>query len=369
MVCNETRSIDLGNGVTASLTDTFSINIPSKNWSDFNDPFSFNLSVSDIIRNSVKEPEDLTIYKWVEDSQNHSFRADLIYDNAVTPLDSSNDMLYARQNGYTVYNHTSETVSLKLPPFPYKSNSLEFSALKKNHQNRSLFKVKFNNGDQELGAVYCGMHSYTPDTISVPLPPSFGGDKIVLGSPSKKDSFGIISYPYSKNNFSAFDIDIRCEGKSSVKISVDKLAEMQEVSYSLFTKNGNDIKPLSSHQVLLRNGNASLILVAGSTNSIEMFQYGNINYQLKNPSVMIACSHGKLNLNIKDVENSICSFEMYTLQGQKTFSGKFDYTGQQLLSIPVHKASGIYFMKIIFRNKNSTVFSLSKKISFVNEGI
>jgi hypothetical protein len=369
VICNETRSIDLGKGVTASLTDTFSIKIPSKNWSDFNDPFSFNLSVSDVIRNSVEKPEDLTIYKWIEDSKNHSFRADLVYNNAVTPLDSLNDTLYARQNGYTVYNHTSETVSLKFPPFPCKQNSLESYPLNKSHQNRCLIKVKLNNGDQETGAVYCGIHSYTPDTISVPLPPSFDGNSIVLGSQTKKDSFGILSYPYSNNNFSVFNIDITSKDKSSVNISVDELAKMQEVNYSLFTKNENEIKPLSSRQVSLNNGRASLILVAGSANAIEMFQYGHINHQLKNPSVRMTCSQGKLHLNMKNIENSICSFEMYTLQGQKISSGKFEYTGQPFLSIPVHHASGIYFIKVIFKNKNSTVFSLSNKVSFVNEGI
>lgn len=367
LINSESGLIDFGKGTTLSLGDTVSIPLPAHEWSDFNNPFGFNLKFKDVFNASSLETDDLLIYKWVEDRKNHTYRTSLVYGGISSLTDSLHDTLYALQNGYTVYNRSDSAAVLRLPPVPYCSTgSMEF--LKKEKNESVLVRIGIGKGNEEYESVYCGIHGNRRDTLWYPLPPTFGTHELAITNLREKDPCGIVSLPFAIDSPAVFSIDISCN-KDIVAVDVYKDIVKNDFGYDLklYAKGSTGIEPFNGTRFLLHNGKGTLVLAAGKTESIDLFQKSNKTHAALKPTVSFRCIRGAVGMEIRDVEQSTCNIEIFTLQGKRMAIYKFFHaSGKSRLLLPMKLPDGAYLINVKFTNRKSIVFSTIKEFSFIN---
>jgi hypothetical protein len=368
LICSKSQLIDLGKGTTVSLKDTVKIILPPHNWTDINNPFGFDLKLTDILHASGIPSENVTIYKWLDDQANNTYKTSLVHSSAVAGLDSSRDTLLSMQSGYTVYNHTNSVLIMRFPPVPYGSSGLSKQTFEKNNTNDFSMKITARTENTGLGSVYCGIHNNSNDTLASPLPPSFGSHAIMIRCQENVDSSGILSYPASDSDPAIFNIAIKYKDTDArISVNTDVLAKNFTTQYAMFIKNENGLEPFTGKGLTLHNGQGSFILVAGKAAAINSFASGYLNQSTISPCVNIKFEHRKILLEIAGIKQSTCSFELYTLQGKRVSVQKFTQTLTKSISLPASVPAGVYVMKLAFTKENRTIFSTVRKISFLNE--
>lgn len=365
LISGKTQLIDMGNGTTLSLRDTASIVLPPRNWTDFNNPFGFNLKLSDILRTSSIKSDNIAIYKWVEDRKMRTYRASLVY-SSVLQIDSLCDTVKAMQSGYTAYNLTDSAIVLRFAPIPFRAAESTVYFFKKYKQDRFSIGITARMGEDKLGTVYCGIHSNSADTISYPLPPTFGDQSLLIRGKVGSDSCGIISYPFSQTVPAVFNIDVNGKG-SEVSIFADIINRDIGVDFALFTKGENGFETLTENKMALKNEKGSLTLVVGGTAAIASFRDMNRKNLPIKPSVNIKRMRGMVGLQMSGIEKSICNFELFTLQGKRVSVERFPHIPGKTKMISISLPAGVYVMKIKFTNNDAVVYSMVREFSFFHE--
>lgn len=366
LINDRNQLIDFGKGTTLSLKDTASIILPARNWTDFNNPFGFNLKLSDLLHNSNIVADNIAVYKWMEDPKKRTYKPSLVYSGVVSAMDLTRDTLFAMRSGYTVYNRSDAPVLLRFAPVPFRSDGLAGYFLKKSKVDRFSIKITARMGVDEIGTVYCGIHNNSLDTIDYPLPPAFGVQSLLIRSQDGNDSCGILSYPFSPTVPAVFNIDIS-DKASEVTIAVDVLKKDIGADFALFTKNQNGFEPFSGNQMALQDEKGSLTLVVGGASAIASFRDMNRKNLTINPSVSIKRYQGMVGLQMSGIEKSIANFELFTLQGKRVSAQQFPHIPGITKMIPLSLPAGVYVMKIKFTKNDAVIYSMAREFSFFHE--
>jgi PKD repeat protein len=171
-------TVSLGTGESLPISDTFDVELPPKECTDFGMPLPFGVRMEEIISATGDNGDSIMVYKWKRDSSTGIYTLEPLYvpgmadrqDRAVTVDGVSTD-------GYSFYNVHSEAVTMRIPPVA------EFMTdLSKRSENDvaasdsyTMWSAKFisrSRNGMEQPAVYFG---YAPGRSAgqYPLMPTF----------------------------------------------------------------------------------------------------------------------------------------------------------------------------------------------------
>jgi len=112
----DSQTIKFGRGVTTSMKRAYEIELKPDNWTDLSTPFQFPVRLRDVLRATAPN-DSLVVCRWRKDGASYSgeyifnsFKGGLV--DTVTSILQPSQM----EDGYTIYNHTSSTITLKIPP-------------------------------------------------------------------------------------------------------------------------------------------------------------------------------------------------------------------------------------------------------------
>ncbi|MBN1578953.1 MAG: autotransporter-associated beta strand repeat-containing protein [Chitinispirillaceae bacterium] len=122
MVWLKTRGnipLHLGPGATLSLKDTFSIDLPPKQWTDFGMPYRFGVRMEEILSASGNDVDPIQFYRWKRDQASNLYFLEPLYVPGMPDcLDRSKTIEYMQRGGYSFHNRSPVTVRLRIPPIP-----------------------------------------------------------------------------------------------------------------------------------------------------------------------------------------------------------------------------------------------------------
>jgi autotransporter-associated beta strand protein len=174
--------LHLGDGYTLSLTDTFSLELPAKQFTDFGIPYRFPIRLRSILDASSAACDSLQYYIWERDSITDQYKAVLFYLTTMPDRkDASVELTSENSGAYTVYNHLDRDITLRIPPIPTSMASSDDTPSAKKHAESS-WSVKLHAVTQNgfsLPPVYLGYTRNAPD-IPYPVAPSFSGNAVYL---------------------------------------------------------------------------------------------------------------------------------------------------------------------------------------------
>ena len=75
----DNKSFNLDSAYTLSLRDTFSLQLPPEQWTDFGMPYRFSVSIDDILEASGDKSGSLHFYKWKQDSATAVFSLEPLF--------------------------------------------------------------------------------------------------------------------------------------------------------------------------------------------------------------------------------------------------------------------------------------------------
>lgn len=362
LITDKPYLINLGKGTSVSLIDTIKVILQPKQWTDFSNPYGFNLSLANIMKSSGNISEEITVYKWARDNNNKTYRAELFYDNAVSEF---HDTVHALEYGYTVFNKSDSVINLSLAPIPFQSQYSESYLHKKQPIKNQTICVSLSGNRGKYASVYCGIHYNGDDTLFSALPPSFGTTPIRI---KKGDSsYGILSCPVQKNTLPAvFELEIYANGMHDIQLSADLMDKTSDLSYLLFYHDNNKSKGFSGNHVSVDNTLNKAYLVAGSKADIESFQKQHNSKPVQSkPSVCINYCNNSISLQIHGIEKSLLSLKLFSLDGKtvKTHSLKYSGIAAPELKLPVNLQNGVYIAKVVFKRKGTNIYSKVHKIT------
>lgn len=178
----------LDSGLTLSLKDTFTLDLPPKQWTDFGMPYRFGVSLDEILSASSCDSDQVMIYRWERDEVTKIWHLKPLYVSGMPDkLDRSITIDFLLQGGYSLYNNSSGHIQLRIPPTPAASGD-KLAKINLSKQSTTLWSVKFIAETDEgtrLPPVYFG---YAPGVkkSSYPLCPSFS--KLHLSILDRKSS-------------------------------------------------------------------------------------------------------------------------------------------------------------------------------------
>jgi hypothetical protein len=182
-------NINFGAGRTLSLKDTFEIKLLPLSWTDFGMPYHFNIKLNDILK-CTKKNDSLRFCKW-EKNSNEIFNASNIYFPGFLNTawqDKDIELAYENGGGFTVFNSSKDTVTLRIPPTPYSISTT--SKILTNDSSWSVrISCKSDNG-VFLPEVYCG---YKQGALEkhYPASPTFIQSKIAIIDRSNNQMYGL----------------------------------------------------------------------------------------------------------------------------------------------------------------------------------
>lgn len=165
----------LDSGLTLSLKDTFTLDLPPQQWTDFGMPYRFGVSLDEIFSASGCDSNQVMIYRWDRDEITRIWHLKPLYVPGMPDkLDRSITIDFLLQGGYSIYNNSSEHIQLRIPPTPAASAD-KLAKSKSSQQSTTLWSVKFiaeTDKGTRLSPVYFG---YAPGVKKgfYPLCPSF----------------------------------------------------------------------------------------------------------------------------------------------------------------------------------------------------
>lgn len=174
--------LHLGDGYTLSLTDTFNLNLPAKQFTDFGIPFQFPIRLRSILGASSAACDSLQYYIWERDSTTDQYKTKLFYLTTMPDRkDVSVELSSENSGAYTVYNQLDRDMTLRIPPIPSSmAPPVNSPVAKKSEEDSWCVKLHavIQNGFS-LPPVYLGYSRNAPD-IPYPVAPSFSGNTVCL---------------------------------------------------------------------------------------------------------------------------------------------------------------------------------------------
>ncbi len=167
--------LSFGPGYTLSLRDTFVMEIPAGQFTDFGMPYRFGVKLRDIFASSGEAARDIQFYSWERDSVTGRYRCAPHFIATISDHSSDGSVLeYRTRGGYSLYNPGEKAVILRIPPTLATMEEPGAAAKRKGDRSKSWgarFMATSGNGFR-FAPVYCG---YSPGTLTerYPVPPGF----------------------------------------------------------------------------------------------------------------------------------------------------------------------------------------------------
>lgn len=357
IVSDKSQPIDLGKGVTVSLSKPHTVTLSPKNWTDLSNPFGFNIKLSDIFNLSSANAKNVHVYTWKAQKAQKTYSAELMYSLSVA--DKTHDTIRAYRSGYTIYNPFDTAITLQFPSYPYGFYSGNLPKIQTD-KGFSL-RVTLRSGKDTLNSVYCCGHNFSTEIIQCPPPPSFNNSQILIKN--KDEHFGIVSYPQNKSSLSAFELIINnFNKKDPLSISAQFIDNNQSQKEMKIVSDNRVIT--SSDKAYLDGLNKENIkILVGKSSDISNFTEKSGLSVISSPSFKHFYRNRQLIINMDHMNNKFCIMELYDLQGKLIFKKDwFSSIGHVNNSIHL-PASGTYILKINLKSDDFKTQSIVEHIS------
>lgn len=189
-------SLQLGAATTLPLKDTFSITLPSQQWTDLGIPFQFDIQLKSILDASGSDADSIHLYTWIMDSLSHQYYLDALF---VPGMGDKRDKSYIlkRQNrsGYSIYNPYKRNFVLRIPPQPAKE-LITVPLAKVTTEQPQSWNIKIiatANHGVPVAPLYCGYARGVPKN-SYPLQPSFASVRMAVRDQMTGKTYGHAMY-------------------------------------------------------------------------------------------------------------------------------------------------------------------------------
>jgi hypothetical protein len=184
--------LDYGPGVTLSLTDTFEMTLPPKQWTDFGLPYKFSMFIGDILDATDDTHQHLHFYTWI--AQNKKYSANSFYIPTIpdSTLNNRRALMGAEaRNGFSVYNAHTAPIVLRIPPTPSVLSKVENPIPKRKKTESWVLKVASCTSDSVyLNNVICGFSPTIGTKMTFPVAPSFNNVGIRVSAPNDRAHYG-----------------------------------------------------------------------------------------------------------------------------------------------------------------------------------
>jgi hypothetical protein len=139
----ENKVVKLGAGVTTSLKMPYEIVLKPQSWTDLSSPFQFPILLRDIIdaTDSVNAAE-LEVYHWKQSDS--IYEPVEVFIGKLPPPETLSVIEFRSEpkfDGYTVFNHSSASVSLKIPPVSKSLSRYRGMERRQTRQQRTGWEV------------------------------------------------------------------------------------------------------------------------------------------------------------------------------------------------------------------------------------
>lgn len=114
-----TITVSLGEGDLLSLEDTFSIELPPQQWTDFGMPYQFDVRIEEIFSATGENSDSVMVFKWNQEAPGASYFLEPLYVQGMPDRqDRMMTIEHQSKGGYSFYNTGKEPVTLRIPPVP-----------------------------------------------------------------------------------------------------------------------------------------------------------------------------------------------------------------------------------------------------------
>jgi len=112
----DSQVVSFGPGATTNLKQAYEIELKSGEWTDLSLPYRFPVHLRDVLEATSPYCDSLVVCRWVKDS--NSYAGEYLFVYSVDTVSAVTDTMVSGQmeDGYTVYNHYTRPVTLKIPP-------------------------------------------------------------------------------------------------------------------------------------------------------------------------------------------------------------------------------------------------------------
>ena len=167
----------------------YEIDLSPQDWTDIRLPFHFNMRIADILEAS-RDSGFIQVYTWEKDSVSRKFITHGLFVPGLPDKEDRNTVLdQMGGNGFSIYNSSLKTITLKIPPVPIAMSQERALAKAKNTQQWSVKVISSTIDGLVLPEVYCG---YSPGNVlsNYPAAPSFLSSRVMIFDRSTNRRYG-----------------------------------------------------------------------------------------------------------------------------------------------------------------------------------
>jgi hypothetical protein len=369
--------LSIENGASLSLKEPVKVALPPKRWIDFAMPFKFDIYLRDILDSTGSSADSLQVYQWLEGANGYTPQP--LYLPGLSNIDSmrsSTLMVYGPQkDGYTVFNPTSHSIQLTIPPTPRELSEYPLRALAKKTDGWSVaLRWRYGSDDPLPSTLLCGYSATESQSVLYPQPPSWVPAGVAVYHEGKR--YGHMLANQLPDEGVAFPIQFYNDGSGirDIQYHIDNSEALPDgMRAAIFDPATGSFLPVDDWSgITLKKGSTEYRwVVVGNAAYLGGFKTAHIpavlglNHVYPNP-----CT-GALNIRYSipfgDVSN--IRFAIYSLSGRKIWERSLTGTvlpGNGNLTWKGNMAAGVYILRMsahIGQNKNPAKFE--KRFTFI----
>lgn len=381
------HALKLGAGVTTSLKEPYTIVLRPGNWTDFSLPFQFSITLRDVLAATGSLRDSLDMYQWIKDQ--NTYIAKDIYLSEFDTLTEIYDTLKSLQghDAFTVYNHATQPVNLRIPPISLAISSYLNPPIKsRKEKNPHLWHISFNWDDAQVKGetfykrVLCGYKQGDHDPDYGILPPTMSKLQVGVLNRLKNEICGwALVHDIDQNGGVSFEIVLTNNYTETKNINYylanlatlpdDFLARVYNPETKSYTVSTSD----NISQLTLEPGSRTTRIIAlGPENYFHtLFQPVKLLKAFPNPFNRVLILQYQLPQNIKEVR-----LALYNIQGKllwhqinhnRTQTGIHQlYFATDMINPNQDLATGVYFIHLsAIDNSGTKIFGGKKRIFLV----
>lgn len=232
----EHLNLDFGQAVIPKLNVVDTIILPPNQWTDFSNPFPFDIYLGDIFKATSNPIIDssIGIYTWDKDSLNRSYSTNLLYINGLSGHSEPDESIKNRKS-YTVFNKATIPIALFIPAISTDASAFvntQGSLAKRVTGSKWSLGIRSWGSDNISNAsVYLGENSALSKEMTNPLSPSFSSQRISIYDKGRKKTWGVVLSPKESESGNYFEVLFENNSSSAATISA-VIGEMSGIEQS-----------------------------------------------------------------------------------------------------------------------------------------